>query len=490
MLATLVVHLLSVTRRLAEDEGGFAMVARHWHEGGGFLYGPQWVDRPPGLITLFAAAEHLGPYGVRLGATLLAVTLVAALAWAADAVGGRPAAKWAAWAGFAFASSVLLHAQSLNGELAAATFVTLSVGALLRAVRVSGRTRTALLGASAGAAATVAVLMKQNFVDAFVFATVLLAVGVATRHNRLTYRPGQVLLTVAGFVAGALVPAGWTVAWARGHGGVSTLLYALVGFRADASSVMAHWSLRAPLHRFGTLMLLAGLSGLLLLGAHLAFCHRHRLRHLDPLPWAVAATAGVELVGVLAGGNFWSHYLIALIPMVALAAGLSVNKRAPGARWTRRLVVLAALVTGVVSPVAAVQAAHRTSQAYTTGRWVAAAARSADTIVVPFTHATVINASGLRPGYPYAWSLPVRTLDPRLTLLTRTLDRPSAPTWVVRWDQPHAWGLDPGNHVDTALRTHYRAVADVCGHTVWLHDGIHRHLAPTPPASACGSGEQ
>ena len=78
--ATLLVHLLSLTRRLGPDEGGFAMVAQHWNQAVGFLYGPQWVDRPPGLIALFATVEHLGPYGVRLGATLAAVLLVGALA--------------------------------------------------------------------------------------------------------------------------------------------------------------------------------------------------------------------------------------------------------------------------------------------------------------------------------------------------------------------------------------------------------------------------
>ncbi|MBA2772932.1 MAG: hypothetical protein H0U36_02655 [Nocardioidaceae bacterium] len=50
--------------------------------------------------------------------------------------------------------------------------------------------------------------------------------------------------------------------------------------------------------------------------------------------------------------------------------------------------------------------------------------------------------------------------------------------------------VDPGNRVDTAPGAHYRAVGDVCGHTVRLHDGTHRHLAPTPAASACGPGEQ
>ena len=489
--ATMAVHLMSTSRRLGSDEGGFAMVARHWQDGGDFLYGPQWVDRPPGLIALFAVADHLGPYGVRLTATLVAVGLVGALAWTAEAVGGRPAARWAAWAGFAFASSVMLQAERLNGELAAALFVTVSVGAFLRAVRLSvSPTRTVGWGALAGVSAAAAVLMKQNFVDAFVFAGVLATVALATRSNRLVYRPARVLLAGAGLVAGAAVPAAAAAVWASGHGGVGALLYATVGFRADASAVMAQWSWHAPLHRLATLAVLSCVSGLTILGGYLALTHRRRLKRLDPLPWAVAATAAVELVGVLAGENFWTHYLIGLIPMVALAAGLSVSSRARGTRWTRRLVVLAIVITAVVAPVAAVNATQGSSQAYATGRWIAAAAAPTDTIVVPFTHANVINAAGLHPGYPYAWSLPVRTLDPQLALLTRTLDGPAAPTWVVRWDDPHTWGLDPGDRVAAALHAHYRAVGDVCGHVVWLHDGIHRPLPPSPDASTCGMREQ
>ena len=490
-LATLSVHLLSLTRQLGSDEGGFAMVARHWRDGGGFLYGPQWVDRPPGLIALFDAAQRLGPYGVRITAALLAVALVAALACAAEAVGGRPAARWAAWTGFAFGSSVLLQAQRLNGELAAAVFVTVSVAAILRAVMVStNRTHTVLLAVLAGATATTAVLMKQNFVDAFVFAAVLLAMGIATRSNRLTYPPRKVLMIAAAFASGVAIPSAVTLAWATGHGGIGALAYLMFGFRADASTVMASWSWNAPLRRLGFLALLACLSGLFFLLLHLGWSHRRRLRHLDPLPWAVAATAAVEAFGVLAGENFWPHYLIALIPMVALAAGLSVSRRVPGWRWTRRLIVVAAATTALVSPVAAVIAATGSSQAYTTGQWVAASARPGDTLVVPFTHANVIDASGLSPGYPYAWSLPARTLDPHLTLLTSTLTGPTAPTWVVRWDPAHSWGLDPDNRVDAALDAHYRAVAVVCGNTVWLHDGVDRPLATIPPMSACGVGAQ
>jgi len=61
---------------------------------------------------------------------------------------------------------------------------------------------------------------------------------------------------------------------------------------------------------------------------------------------------------------------------------------------------------------------------------------------------------------------------------------------VVRWDAADSWGLDPGNHVEAALQEHYRSVGPICGHSVWLHDGVSRHLAPAPPASACGPGER
>jgi hypothetical protein len=264
----------------------------------------------------------------------------------------------------------------------------------------------------------------------------------------------------------------------------------MYGFRGDAAAVMASWSLAAPQHRLELLGQVAVQTGLVVLLVHLAFVHRRRLRRADPLPWAIGATAAVELLGIAAGGSYWVHYLIALIPMVPLAAGLSVNRRAPLWRWTRLLVVACAAATAVVSPVTAIGAAHRTDAAYTTGRWIAASAQPGDTLVVPFTHANVINASGLSPGYPYSWSLPVRTLDPSLTLLTSTLSGPAAPTWVVRWDAPNTWGLDPDGHVEAALRAHYRWVADVCGHPVWLHDGVSRRLPPIPPASACQAGER
>jgi hypothetical protein len=62
-----------LSTRLGVDEGGFLAVAQHMGAPGRYLYGPLWVDRPPGLIAVFALAAHLGPYGARLVALGLAV---------------------------------------------------------------------------------------------------------------------------------------------------------------------------------------------------------------------------------------------------------------------------------------------------------------------------------------------------------------------------------------------------------------------------------
>jgi 4-amino-4-deoxy-L-arabinose transferase-like glycosyltransferase len=465
-------HLMFLTGAPTSDEGGFAMVARHWNDPGPWLYGPQWVDRPPLLIAIFDLADHLGPYGTRIVATVAAVGLVAAVGWAARIAGGAVAARWAAWAACAFGSSVFLSTQALNGEILAAPMVALAMAAALAGLRRHGAW-VLLAGLSAGCA----VLVKQNFVDGIAFGAVLILL-TAVRERDL--RRG--VLLVGGFALGVLVALLGAVLWAQGRGGPSALAYAMYGFRLDAAHVMASWSSAAPDRRLRQLLLLALASGQVSLLVLLALGHVRRLRRLSPLAWAFAAAVSIELAGILGGGNFWAHYLIGLIPTVALASGLAARRRQPVRRWVRPVVVLALLASLVTGPFWAVVEArvNGTSSGVSTAQWLRASAQPGDTLVIPYTHADVLGLSGLAPAYPFSWSLPIRTRDPHLTLLVDTLRARDAPTWVVRWDPPHLWGLDPGNRVEDALRRHYREVATVCGHGVWLHRGATRTLAPVP----------
>jgi hypothetical protein len=294
-----------------------------------------------------------------------------------------------------------------------------------------------------------------------------------------------VLAASVAFLVGVSGPLWWAAAWAGQHGGASALAYAMFRFRAQAGDVIADRSWRAPETRLVDLVWLALGSGMLLLAAQVLFSQRRALLARSPLVWAVTVTAGMELLGITLGASYWPHYLIGLVPMLVFATGVACRPRARSRTATRWLVLAVAAATLLTAPVAAfAMHAHR-SRPYLVGRWLASSSKEGDTVVVPFTHANVIQASGLASPYPYSWSLPVRTRDPGLTLLTHTLDDGHiAPTWVVRWDAPHSWGLDPHSSVAHALDAHYREVAVVCGRAVWLHRGLDRAIGPQP--RACG----
>ena len=80
--------------------------------------------------------------------------------------------------------------------------------------------------------------------------------------------------------------------------------------------------------------------------------------------------------------------------------------------------------------------------------------------------------------YQQLWTLPMRTLDPRLSQLRSVLRGPEAPTWVVAWGNLDPWHIDASGLTRRTLAAHYEPVADVCGHGVYLHDGLQRDLAP------------
>ena len=480
-IATLLVHLTLARRALGPDEGGFSVVAHHWTDPGGFIYGPLWVDRPPGLIALFDVADRLGPFGPRLVVTALAVALVGLVGRVAEAVAGPRAVPWAAWTAFALGSSVLLQAQQLNGEYAAVVCVA---AAMLLTVRALQRPteRGWILGAGAGVAAGLAVLMKQNFLDAYVFGGLLLGITAVTRPAARR----QITTVALGAAVGTVTVGAATVAWASLHGGVGALLSAMYGFRLRAAAVIQQGSLTGPDQRSVFLLLLCLVTGLLVLAVHLAWHGRHALRDANPLAWALAGTAGFEFAALIGGANFWPHYTLAFIPVLAIGAGLAAREGRPGWQHTRRIVVGMAVLTAVISPLAAVT--HPPGTAWTVGRWVKQSSAADDSIVVTYTHPNVVDASGLRPAYPYLWSLPIRVLDPHLAMLTSSLDSPAGATWVVVWDPPRMWDLNRAEQLNRALHEHYELVAHVCGHPVWLRTNTTRELAPLPEPAACEGG--
>lgn len=474
LAAVTVVRLCYLGGSLFADEAGYLLVARQWHLGGPNLYGFYFVDRPPGLMLVYRLAALLQwDHAIRLLTIPFAWLFVLSAVWAVHLLVGERGARWAAVLAAAFVVSPLLGAQEADGEIFAIPLVMLAVALTLAAVRRTGA-RCLLPAFGAGLAGAAAVMVKQNFVDAFFFAAVLLVASVGQRR----LPSGDAGRVAAGGVLGAAAVALGALGyvWASGVG-LARAWYSLFGFRGSALDVVVDGSLNAPLDRALGLLGLAIVAGLLPIMLVLA---REAWRcHLTgpPVAWAISVTLGVGLVAIVAGGSYWPHYLLQLAPMTVLAVGLW----APQVSWLR-VVAGAAVASTVLATAwgAAVHVVDRPSEGEVVGTWVRQAARPRDTLTVLYGSAQVQEAAGLASPYPHLWSLPMRTLDPQLARLRGLLAGPRGPDWVVVWLNPDSWDLDRGGTVRLELATHYRKVASVCGHPVWLRDGAARHLPPVP----------
>jgi hypothetical protein len=480
---TVAAHLLFLGTTPGADEGGYAVVAHYANDPGPYIYGPTFVDRPPLLIQLFRFAALLGSQGTLIVATIAALVCVLAAARAASLIAGARAARWAAAITAGFSSSPLLQAENANGEIIAAAFVATSIALILEADRIR-RNRPWRAGAVAvlsGATAMGALFVKQNFGDAIAFAVVLAIAYLLTR--------GRVLWSLAvGYVLGAVAIVGWALLWSRHHHGVGALFYAMYGVRADAAGAVSSITSVVQLENIAILIGAGLASGVFLLAfAVLRANWRRGLRQIPIVGVAYLAAIAVEVVGILGGGNFASHYLIGLIPTLSVCTGVMIanwrhGHHVWGLRWVRLTSVAIVASSLISSPVAAVAEHADTNAVQVVGDWVHAAANPQDTIAVPFSNSPVIQISGLRPAYPYNWVLLVRTRDLRLAQFNEMLNGPHAPTWVIEWDLPSEVGLKAPAPIVFTLRKHYQLLGELCGKNIWLLDGHAPRVALTRPA--------
>lgn len=280
---------------------------------------------------------------------------------------------------------------------------------------------------------------------------------------------------VGGAALVGVLMVGWTLATGST---LADLWLAVVQFRVDASEVLEAGDRRGIEERARTLTwsaLAVGLIPFVLVAGALAVWSRFRVSSLS---YATGVLIAFEAFCVVAGGNFWSHYLMGLAPGLALAAGL----------WGRHLpvrVVAGCLVAAAVVSVPVNLAGHDgVDTAQEVGRYVGRAAAAGDTATVMYGKADAQWASGLDSPYPHLWSLPVRVLDPDLEQLTALLASDEGPTWIIQPFARHQWGLDPEGRIDGVMRGEYDLVWEGCGTLVWLREGVERELPEDLPACA------
>lgn len=482
VLAVLV-RLPFIGRPAFPDESGLLLVARQWHSGGPALYGDLWIDRPPLIVGFWSVADLFG--GVEaarlMGCAFIAVAVLAA-GWSGWLIGQRRGAYWAAGSTAALLGSPLMSTNAINGELLAVPLVLLSCALTLTAVRRMWSVRVeAGIAVLAGLVGACALLVKQNFVDALLFAVVLLVVEGA-RHDLTWHRVRRIL---GWGMFGALVPLAATVVWAISSGhDVADLWNALYGFRSDAVGTIATQSFSAPAERLVRLVGVGIISGIVLLSLRYLSTLRRAVRGDAALAVATAAMLAFGYVSVLAGGSFWLHYLIGLVPAVALAAAQlgAFSPRHLLSRTAIGVVVAAAVITPVAGVASGAMADDPTETAVT--GYLQDARKNGDTAIFAYGHANVLEASGVEPGYPYLWSLPMRVLDPELELMISRLSGSDAPTWFIGWEPLNSWDIDADGRLETALDRNYREVTTICDVEIYLRDDAEREL-PAEPTVDC-----
>jgi hypothetical protein len=450
------------------DEAGFLMVGGQWNGAGSSLYGNYWVDRPPLLITIFRFASSLGGLtALRLFGCVAVALVVIGSARVATMIGGHRAAGWAALAAAGLCLSPLLGGYEVNGELLAAPFTLGGVACVILAVRSTERRSAVLAAGAAGTFAMASLLIKQNLADVAVFGAVAFVLS-SWRRDR-----DRFWALTWGAVAGASVAALVVAAWTVRHGTSLTSVFdAMYPFRFHADQVQAAGGSQHSIARLTGLAAVAPISGLGLMALAAArdvIVHRRR----DPVWSALVAMSGFAVASVLLGGNYWHHYLVELIVPLSVAVGVLATRRGFAARSLRASVVVAGAAFWTLNLTAA-----QGSTGQAVGQSVAASAQPGDTIVTAWGHANVTFASGLPSPYAQLWSLPVKTLDPRLTDLDSVLAGPTAPTWFVAWHHVRTWGLETAR-TSSILARDYRLAGTVCGRTIYVRADVDR---PAPTA--------
>jgi len=471
--AVVTTRLPSLTAPLTSDEGGFLLIASQWGPGRS-LYGDYWVDRPPLLLAFFALADRLGGAvglrGLGLAAVVCAILAAAAVgALTAGRAARRRVAVMCAATAAVFLATPLFGTDEVNGELVATPLVLVGLALLLLALRrPAGLTRAGYLLCAGGLGAA-AVLVKQNEWDVFVVVTAF-AVAGATHRTKGDSRLGtrDVLAVASG---AALVGVVVVLAAAALGTAPSALWDAVVQFRVDASQVLGRSASSATPHRLLRLALALLVSGApLVLALLLRRIRRPPAAGSPDLRAPAVAVLAWELFVVLAGGSYWLHYLIVLVPGLVLSvAVLETSHSPPGpARRTATGPVLA-----WAAAVCAVALAWTTLHPgpprgpTTLVTWLIAHTEEGDDAVIAYGQPQILQAAGLASPYPDLWSLPVRVHDPRLESFAALLAGDRAPDWViVTGGDLQTWGID-ATAGTAALRARYSPVTEVDGYEIY-----------------------
>jgi hypothetical protein len=462
------------------DEGGLGLVGHAFVAAGGHadgsMYGGLWIDRPPLLILLYGLAQVLGgAVGIRVLGALAAAAVIGLSARIVAQLGYRRAVPIACLVAVALTSSPALTGSFAYPELLASAVVA---GVMLRCLQHLQAPRPiASAWFITGLLATSALLLKQSFLDGVAVGLVG-ATWMARRHG---WRA-----TIAPYAGGIAAAAATTVAWAETLGpGTRELTYAMFGFRIAGAealraspipmSVRFHHLAVASIEACLPLLLPAAIAAIVVL------YHRgQRGKALLAATWL-----GTGIIGVLGGGYYWSHYMLQLVPVLAVLAAIAVSLMPRRAAQVAFVAIGAAAVTMTSLPPLVSGRSHlHQASVLAASRVVADNRQPSDRVLVLYSRANAAYYTGVRPAFAYQWSLMYLAIPGVERELNQLLASPRRPTWIIRWQRPGRFGLDRDGATARLVARSYRVVDTSCGHDVLLERGDTRQVGPRPHLSA------
>ncbi|HEY9382707.1 MAG TPA: glycosyltransferase family 39 protein [Gemmatimonadales bacterium] len=412
---------LLVHPRAVDDERVYSVVAHEMLDGGK-PYRDAIERKPPALFWTYAAIYRVvGKYnwaGLHLAALLWVLLTMAGLYAIGRALFGATAGLIAALLYGVYQPWWPGQTLALNGEVL--MNLPLAWGAFLTLRRSASRTRPELL--AAGVLFALAFLLKQPAAIAAVPFGVYLLLPAYRKSRGL--RPREALLHASLLTLGFFATLGGVLLVLRAQGILAEALYWTIGDHSD------------PYFNLGnatgySLAFIAICAPLLIAGARAV----RQTRSSAPAAWsgkraellALVLWLAVSAVGVAAGGRFYPHYYIQLIPPLALLAapGLAGFDRMPRRRELLGAVAVTALALTVIHPLRL----QRNRNAESLGEFLQANSTPQDRIFVWGQAADLYLEARRRPASRYITSFPLtgyvfgspRSWDPSFDTSNRIL---------------------------------------------------------------------
>lgn len=461
---------------MIHDEGGYALAARGWFEGTGELYNDIWISRPQGIFVVYGIAMKTFGYGVaafRAMAWIFAILTVLAI-WFYGRRWTTPRTALVA----VFVCTLLLGSPTLEGYTANAEIFAGMPGAyaafwLLRQAQ-TGWTKKGLIGI--GVLIGISTLLKPSGVVLWPAAMLFLALTTEDAWRERAKRGAWITLglTIAGVVT---LLHGWYLGFSDFF--YATFLYRLQ-YQSSASVGLLHnlrsigWML-INATEFFLLILLVWIFRLRLpLVPVLATAPKsdgplwwlpewlRKLRSNDPGGLLLVLWMAGASVGVFMGGDYWTHYLILLVPPVSLWLARAIDGIVHALMGWRQKLALAMFALLLVLPYGVAmdgvdgiyQRLYRHPgypAQYDVARYIRDNTDPDQTIYVAFDQASIYYLSDRNPAYRHLYDQELRALPNSYGDIIAILNSDNRPVYIVST-------LHPGPFTDDS-RAFWREVS-------------------------------